>query len=530
MNTDGSVGSVGASDNRAQKPRNKDSSKSRWTIGISINALNLLLALMMFGISGFSLYRIGSIKAVSDKIFSDAMPSLALSLEINNLLGKAHACLLQMLLVESSEERKALQDKLEQYAVKMKEYLFEYEKMVDNEKERDLLNVVKTCRETYISNRKTVNALIESNMVEAKKLSFSELEPARIAYGTALDALVVFNQKDSEESTKVIDREVRKTKYLILIVGIFSFITGTVISLLIVRRVNAKLLKVVGQVFSGADQIVAASSQVSVSSQSLAKGASEQAASLEETSSSLEQLSSTTKSNAENAKQAKLLADDTNDAASAGAKCVLDMSKAMDNIQTSSDQMRNAMSAVRESNNEVAKIIKTIDEIAFQTNILALNAAVEAARAGEAGMGFAVVAYDVPILAQKSAAAAQETTSRIRTAIELTEAGVRVSDKVVDDLVVIHKQSKQVEASLKGIEQKSRQVDLLVGEIATASIEQSQGIEQVNVAVSQMGKVTQTTAANAEESASAAEELNAQAAATKESVKELLQLVGGKHV
>jgi methyl-accepting chemotaxis protein len=185
------------------------------------------------------------------------------------------------------------------------------------------------------------------------------------------------------------------------------------------------------------------------------------------------------------------------------------------------------MGAVKESNNEVAKIIKTIDEIAFQTNILALNAAVEAARAGEAGMGFAVVADEVRNLAQKSAAAARETAEKIEAAISRTEAGVRVSEKVVDDLKTVLEQSRQVESSLKGIEEKSREVNGLVGEIAEASLEQSQGIEQVNTAVNQMDKVTQSNAANAEESASAAEELNAQAEALNDAVFQLKQLVDG---
>jgi methyl-accepting chemotaxis protein len=238
-------------------------------------------------------------------------------------------------------------------------------------------------------------------------------------------------------------------------------------------------------------------------------------------------MSSMTKRNAESAKQAKELANNTKSAAEAGSQCVQAMSQSMDRIQESSAQMRQAMGAVKESNNEVAKIIKTIDEIAFQTNILALNAAVEAARAGEAGMGFAVVADEVRNLAQKSAAAARETAAKIEAAISRTEAGVRVSEKVVDDLKAVLEQSRQVESSLKGIELKSKEVNGLVGEIASASLEQSQGIEQVNTAVCQMDKVTQSNAANAEESASAAEELNAQAENLKESVNDLLTMVGG---
>ncbi|HYG35183.1 MAG TPA: methyl-accepting chemotaxis protein, partial [Clostridia bacterium] len=154
----------------------------------------------------------------------------------------------------------------------------------------------------------------------------------------------------------------------------------------------------------------------------------------------------------------------------------------------------------------------TIDEIAFQTNILALNAAVEAARAGEAGMGFAVVADEVRSLAQRSAQAAKETAAKIEGAISNTTQGVELSAKVAQ--------------ALNEIVARSREVDELASEVAAASREQSQGVDQINLAVGQMDKVTQSNAASAEESASAAEELNAQAEAMKESVAELLKLVG----
>jgi methyl-accepting chemotaxis protein len=172
------------------------------------------------------------------------------------------------------------------------------------------------------------------------------------------------------------------------------------------------------------------------------------------------------------------------------------------------------MQGIKASSDEIAKIIKNIDEIAFQTNILALNAAVEAARAGEAGAGFAVVADEVRALAHRSAQSAKETASKIESAISKTTEGVRISGSVQD--------------SLRQIVTKVREVDGLVSEVAQASREQNQGISQVTSAVGEMDKVTQGNAANAEETASAAEELNAQAEMMRETVDELQKLVGNK--
>jgi methyl-accepting chemotaxis protein len=273
-------------------------------------------------------------------------------------------------------------------------------------------------------------------------------------------------------------------------IGLAAFITlGT----------NRTLRAVAEAILGGANQTSAAARQVSSSSQALAEGASEQAASLEETSSSLEEMSSMTKRNADAAAEAKQLSNQTRMAADAGSADMAEMKVAMDAIKTSSA--------------EISKIVKTIDEIAFQTNILALNAAVEAARAGEAGAGFAVVAEEVRNLAQRSAMAAKETAAKIEDSVNRSEHGVRISGKVAK--------------SLGEIVEKARKVDGLIAEIATASNEQNEGIGQLNSAVTQMDKVTQANAGSAEETAAAAEELSSQSAAMLEAVVGLRRLIDG---
>lgn len=293
----------------------------------------------------------------------------------------------------------------------------------------------------------------------------------------------------------------RRLGFLTLVIGGATLAATMVILLLVVRSVTQPLDRGVATLMESSRQVASAAEQVTASSQSLAEGASQQAASLEEASASLEEMSSMTQRNTENTVKTNELAKQTREAADKGAADMAEMSKAMGAIKTSSD--------------DIAKIIKTIDEIAFQTNLLALNAAVEAARAGEAGLGFAVVADEVRNLAHRSAQAAKETSAKIEGAIGNTAQGVEISAKVA--------------RALEEIVSRVRLMDELISEVACASREQNQGISQVNSAVTQMDKVTQSNAANAEQSASAAEELNAQAEAMKASVAELLQLMGGRH-
>ncbi len=268
----------------------------------------------------------------------------------------------------------------------------------------------------------------------------------------------------------------------------------------IVDRTSRQLRTVASDLADGARQIASASAQVAASSQSLAQGASEQAASLEETSASSEEITSMTRKNAENSQSSASMMDDVDRRLGEGNQTL--------------ERVISSMRDINESSGKISKIIKVIDDIAFQTNILALNAAVEAARAGEAGMGFAVVADEVRNLAQRSAQAAKDTATLIEESIANSKAG---SDQLQQVAGVIH-----------AISDSAASVRTLVDEVNLGSQEQAKGIEQIAKAVAQMDHVTQTTAATAEESASASEELSAQAEALKQIVMQLHGLVGGQ--
>lgn len=287
-----------------------------------------------------------------------------------------------------------------------------------------------------------------------------------------------------------------RNSFLMAIIPLVLLILGL---LIIPMRHLGRLNSVASGLSAASEEVNSAAGRISGVSQALSQGATEQAASLEESSASLEEMASMTRTNADNARQADALMGEA--------------ARVVDAANTSMTALIQSMKEVSGASEETAKIIKTIDEIAFQTNLLALNAAVEAARAGEAGAGFAVVADEVRALAMRAAEAAKNTATLIEGTV----------DKVKDgsDLVTRTAEAFSQVAGSTG------KVKELVAEIAAASSEQAQGVDQINKAVNEMNTVTQQTAASAEESASAAEELTAQSEQMKVVVQELVGLIGG---
>ncbi len=340
-------------------------------------------------------------------------------------------------------------------------------------------------------------------VVQSAMRESSDLGVLRGATGTqvneATKGLANAGVADTMSGTTGMAAALSRVKLVVLTGLCVAICLGVLLTLLVTRAITLPVNRIISGLSGAGEQVASASSQVSSSSQQLANGASQQASNLEEVSSSLEEVTSMTRQNADNARKANGTAKLAAEAANRGASSMARMSEAMQKIRSSAT--------------ETAKIVKTIDEIAFQTNLLALNAAVEAARAGEAGKGFAVVAEEVRNLAQRSAEAAKTTAALIEEAQRNVEGGAAISE--------------QVNGILREIVSSAGEVTSLVADVATASEQQTSGVTQINTAVSQMDRITQSNAANAEESASASEELSAQAIELNEMVEQLGRLVNG---
>lgn len=340
---------------------------------------------------------------------------------------------------------------------------------------------------------------VDAKYEEGRRLLFGPLTASLRESNALLNDIVQFNLKEAVALTQEAVATGSRIKWISSVSAVGGILVALVLGWFMTRSIVRPINRIIFGISNGADEVASAAGQVASASQSLAQGSSEQAASIEETSASLEEMSSMTQQNANNAAEANRLMGRT-------AQIVSEANQAMQALIAS-------MGEISRASEDTSKIIKTIDEIAFQTNLLALNAAVEAARAGEAGAGFAVVADEVRNLAMRAAEAAKTTASLIEETVKKVKNGSEIVAKTNTTFVeVANSTSKASE---------------LVGEIASASHEQAQGISQVNVAVTEMDKVTQQTAATAEESASASEELTAQAEQMKAMVEELILMIRG---
>ena len=486
---------------------------SNLTRRIIISFSAMLVLIMVVGI--LSLVRLVAIKANIINLAENYVPSVVILAKVSDVI-RENMFLAAEMDGEKDQHRISLaRQKTGSLRAQLDELLKTYEGLISDAEDRRLFDEIKACRESWKTARENfIEMLLQGKIEEKIQYKDEVLLPAFEKLVKSLNANVEYNQKlvavAGTEGKNIVSSSIAIIGGILLLAIILAIVIALQViskTKLLINQISdefKRIMTTVAGVTANLDRsalhTASAARQVSMSSNQLSSGASQQASSVEETSTSLEEMSSMIRATADNAQKAKALASDARTSADAGTLTM--------------DEMVRAMTAIGTSSAEVAKIVKNIDEIAFQTNILALNAAVEAARAGEAGAGFAVVADEVRSLAQRSAAAAHETADKIEAAIASSRSGFECSARVSE--------------SLKQIAEKVNSTDALVADIATAATEQAQGIKQVNNAMSQMEKVTQSNAASAEESASAAEELDAQAETMKDLVSQLRDLVGGQ--
>jgi methyl-accepting chemotaxis protein len=470
-----------------------------WTIRRRIITGFAIILLIFATLGGLNLREISTLNDRITDIADNSLPSIFVLNEINELGYNNFVDVLQMH-TASPEELVESEKKIALRKKRIDELFNKYEtSLVADPTDRRLFVEAKQAYDVLAKARSHWLDLLHENKTDESNSYFkSTFVPSFEKALAAIRACLEYNNQLGQAAGKMGNEAVRSSQILIgSFLGI-ALVLSTLLSWMVTRSTNKILRSVASNLDRGSLQTAAAARQVSMASNSLSSGASQQASSVEETGTALEEMSSMIRSTADNARKAASLASEARIVAEAGS--------------LRRGEVAEAMNAMEASSTEVAKIIKNIDEIAFQTNILALNAAVEAARAGEAGAGFAVVADEVRSLAQRSAAAAKETAEKIDAAILSSRNGSQCSAKVGE--------------ALSEIAEKVRAADLLVADIARAASEQAQGIEQINGAMAQMDKVTQSTASSAEEGASAAEELNAQAETMKDLVGQLRRLVG----
>ena len=476
-----------------------------WTITRRITAGLGVLLLMLVLISALALVRIASLRSSVGGLADEALPSVVLLGEVAAQVQRQQ--LDRSLLLEAlPEEAQALKADIAALEEKVVAALSRYERdFISDEESRRLYAPIREAHEAIVATRTKIDALDRDSggeefkqLIEQQRLITEVQDPNYTRFLTAVQAAAASSYTRGQTIAETSRAQTSVTMWLLGISSLLAVVIAGALAWITVRRISAALGGITVDLHRGARHTASAARQVSIASQTLAGGATEQAAAIEETSSSLEEMSTMIRATADNSQKAKELASEARAQAGAGLGTMSLMSEAMQEIGAASA--------------DVSKIVKNIDEIAFQTNILALNAAVEAARAGEAGAGFAVVADEVRSLAQRSAAAARETADKIDVAIQSARRGAE--------------RSTEVARSLKEISDKVVATDMLVAEIATAAREQAHGLSQVNSAISQMDLIAQSNAASAEQSATAAERLDAQAATLRQTVFQLEGLVG----
>ena len=471
---------------------------SHWTIGRKIAVGFLMVLIQALSVGLYALWMTAQTSGQLKLVSSEYLPELQLAAQIERDFLNARLNYVYFLTIQ----KKGSLDQAQQYFLSAQQQLEGFKEVVDAS-----LNFVSIqpdaakLEQDLATYQSEVGWLVES--VEKNRSNTPEYTSRLAAIGLLgvqiAGTATQLSDKGMDAAGKSTDRaSSNRATWILGGLCLAGLLIGILLTLKVTGAISRPLLKVIESLGDAAEQVTGAASQIAGGAQSLSEGASEQAASLEQTSASAEEISAMAGRNADHSKRA--------------AEKMTEASQRIEDANGNLEQMVESMRAINTSSSEISKIIKVIDEIAFQTNILALNAAVEAARAGEAGLGFAVVADEVRNLAQRCSQAAKDTGGLIEESIARSKDGKGKLDRVA--------------VAVRSITESANQVKTMVDEVKLGSEQQATGIAQMATAIAEMQRVTQHTAASAEESASTSEELSAQSRSLRGMVDELNAMAG----
>ncbi|MFL4558413.1 methyl-accepting chemotaxis protein [Yersinia kristensenii] len=507
-------------------------SLSNWRIGYRLGGGFAFLVLMLFIVSLLAISKLSGFQQSASNIVKDVYPQ---TVQANGLIDAVNSSLVsyqRILLISDEVQKQSSINRINDLRKEISNRLSDLEAALKDDKSKAVLQEIQTARADFLTSGEKILSLINAGNKEAAINEFTDnMNVSQAKYRDYVRQLVSYQDQIMTDSVDSMAKVYTSTRNLLLAILLTSAVAGLLIAWAITRSVtqpiqqaldiankvaqgdltssivtnrkdeaglllqsldhmNTSLRQIVSKVRDGAETISTAASQIAAGNQDLSARTEEQASSLEQTASSMEQLTSTIKNTADNTHQATSIANKASETAKHSGEVMGSVTQKMRGIRDSSQRM--------------SEIIGVIDGIAFQTNILALNAAVEAARAGEQGRGFAVVASEVRSLAQRSATAAKEIKTLIDNSVDKIQDGMRLVDTA--------------EETLTELVGNVQDVNSIIGEISQASREQSDGINQINLAVGQIDTTTQQNAALVEESAAAALSLQAQASTLTETV------------
>lgn len=471
----------------------------QWTIGkrVTVGFVSIIAIAVLASVFTWTLLR--GIRRQSDDLAANHLPGLYYVGIMKSSVSQNAFWVSDHISRTDPAEKAVAEKELKRLSDEFAEITKEYEKSIATEEDRALFAAMRAAQAQYrVARNEALRLSREGDLAAAAVQWRGPGFAATLGYLKAGQDLVDRNKALADAAGRRITADASRGEKGAIVAAAVLVLMVAAIGVLLVYGIRRWISGLSHTLTDGSDRVADAARQLAGASDSLANGSSTQAAALEETNATLIQMSSVAERNAETATKANALSRQARDAADSGVAEMRAMNGAMAGIKAASD--------------DIAKIIRTIDEIAFQTNILALNAAVEAARAGEAGAGFAVVADEVRALAQRSATASKETAGKIEAAIARTTEGVSISGKVAEHLAAILAQV--------------RDVDQLLGDVSATSREQREGVQQIQAAVRAMEQVVQSNAASAEEGAAASSELSEQAEVLRASVHELTRLFG----